>query len=137
MTAEDQVKYERTCTICEFMTSVADAMEFGGRLNQSLSDRVAALIEPVRQARDWAWHVGNLLIFSRPLPNDFHETLEITENRALEALPKFKALMDEACDEVVRAVQISKQYGDSTQSLKVVRFDMATNCALTRPNHQV
>ena len=75
MTAEDQVKYVRTCTICEFTTSVAYAIEFGGGLNQSLSDRVAALIEPVRESRDWAWRVGNLLIFSRPLPNEFHETL--------------------------------------------------------------
>ena len=99
-------------------------MEFGGGLNQNLSDRVEALIEPVREARDWTWHVGNLLIFSRPLPNGLHETLEITETRALEALPKFKALMDEACDGLVDAARKAKPSRDSTQRLRVVRLNV-------------
>ena len=86
MTAEDQAKYVHTCTMCELMTNAACAMELSGGLNQSLSDRVEALIEPVREARDWTWHVGDLLLLSRPLPNGLHETLEIMENRALEFL---------------------------------------------------
>ena len=107
MTAEDQAKYVRTCTMCEFMTSVASAMEMGGGLGQSLSDRVDEFIEPVREARDFVWHLGHLMTLSRPLPNSVHETLEITESRAVEALPRFKALMDEACDELVRSAQRS------------------------------
>ena len=118
MTAEDQAKYVRACTMCELMTNTASAMEFSGKLNQSLSDRVDEFIEPVREARDWLWHVGQLMILSRPLPNGLHETLESAENRALEALPKFKALMDEASDEPVHAAQRSKLYRDSTQRLK-------------------
>ena len=123
MTAEDQAKYVRTCTMCEFITNAASAMKFNGGLNQSLSDRMDEVIEPVREARDWIWHVGQLMILSRPLPNGLHETLESTENRALEALPKFKALMDEACDELVRAAQRSKAYRENTQRLKAVRLN--------------
>ncbi len=107
MTAEDQARYVRTCTICELMTNAASAMEISGGLNQSLSDRMDEFIEPVLGARDWLWHVGQLMILSRPLPNGLQETLESAENRALEALPKFKALMDVACDELVRAAQRS------------------------------
>ena len=124
MTAEDQLKYVRICTMCEFMTNAASAMEFSGGLNQNLSDRMDELIEPVREARDWIWHVGQLMILSRPLPNGLHETLESTEDRALEALPKFKALIDEACDELVRAAKRSKAYRDSTQRLKVARLNV-------------
>ena len=102
MTAEDQARYVRTCTMCEFMTYMASAMEHGGGLNQNLTSRVDAFIEPVREARDWMWHVGQLIILSRPLPSSLHETLEITESRALDALPKFKALIDEACEELAR-----------------------------------
>ena len=91
--------------MCEFMTNAASAMEFSGGLNQSLSDRMDEFIEPVREARDWLWHVGQLMILSQPLPNGLHDTLERTESRALEALPKFKALMDEACDELVHVAQ--------------------------------
>ena len=99
-------------------------MEFSGGLNQGLSDGMDEFIEPVREARDWIWHVGQLMILSRPLPNGLHEALESTETRALDALPKFKALMDEACDELVRAAQRSKAYGDSTQRLKVVGLNV-------------
>ena len=57
MTAEDRAKYVRTCTMCEFMTSLASAIQLSGGLNQSLSERMDELIEPVREARDWIWHL--------------------------------------------------------------------------------
>lgn len=103
MTAEDRAKYVRTCTMCEFMTSLASAIQLSGGLNQSLSERMDELIEPVREARDWIWHIGHMMVLSRPLPNGLHERLDLAERRAHEALPKFKGLMDEACDELRRA----------------------------------
>jgi len=84
---------------------VASAMEYSGGLNQSLRDRLEESIKPIREARDWMWDIGQMLILSRPLPSGLHEALEITERRALEALPGFKALIDEACDELVRAAR--------------------------------
>ena len=124
MTAEDQAKYVRTCRMCEFMTSAASAMEIGGGLDQSLSDRMYEVIEPVREARDWLSLVGQLMFLSRPLPSAFHETLEFMENCALQALPKFKALMDEACDGLVDAARKAKPSRDSTQRLRVVRLNV-------------
>ena len=124
MTTNDRAKYVRTCTMCEFMTGVASAMEFSGGLNQNLSDRVENIIEPVREARDWMWRVGQLMAFSRPLPSGFHETLERSEDRALEALPRFKALMDEACEELAHAAQGSTPEARGGQRPKLVRLDL-------------
>jgi hypothetical protein len=121
MTAEDQSTYVRALTLCEFMTNVAYAMEFSGGLNEGLSDRMEKSVEKVREARDWMWDIGQMMTLSRPLPNGLHEALEMTENRALETLPKFKALMDEACDELARAAQRSKPHRDSAARLRLVR----------------
>ena len=99
----------RTRTMCECMTNVVAAMEISGGLNQSLSDRMEEIIEPIRMARDLMWLAGQLMIHSRPLPNGFHEALELTEGCALEALPKFKALLDEACDELILAARKSRE----------------------------
>ena len=101
MTAEDRKKYVETCTICELMMGVASAMEIGGGLNQDLSDRIEENIAPIRAVRDLMRHAGSLMIQSRPLPIDFDETLEIAQRRVLEALPKFRGLLDEACDGLV------------------------------------
>jgi len=102
MTAEDQATYGRARSMCEFMANVASVMEYSGGLNQSLRDRIEESARPIREARDWMWRIGQLMIGSGPLPNGLHEALEITEKRVLEAFPRFKALIDEACDELVR-----------------------------------
>lgn len=121
MTAEDRKKYVETCTICEFMTSVVSAMEISGGLNQDLSDRIEENIAPIRAARDLMRHAGSLMIQSRPLPNDFDETLEITRRHVLEALPKFRALLDEACDGLVPTSRRVETYRDDTRRLRVCR----------------
>ena len=119
MTADDQAKYVRTCAMYEFMTCAASAVEFGGRLNQSLSDRMNEFIEPVREARDWLRHIGQLMILSRPLPNGLQDMLETMENRALEALPNFKALMDEAFGDLSCVEHNNECYID-----RIKRFDV-------------
>lgn len=103
MTADDQSRYGRVRSMCEFMTNVASAMEYSGGLSQVLKGRLEESIKPVREAREWIWDIGQTMILSLPLPAGLHEALEITETRALEALPKLKAAMDEACDELSRA----------------------------------
>ena len=103
MTPEDQAKYGRVRTMCEFVTSVASVIEYSGALDEDLTTRMEKSLGPVREARDWMWRIGQLMAFSRPLPNGLHEGLEATETCAREALPKFRALMGEACDEMVRA----------------------------------
>ena len=40
---------------------------------------------------------------TRPLPADFDVSLDAAEARALDALPKLKALIDETCDQRVIA----------------------------------
>ena len=105
MTAEDRAKYGQTRTLCEFMTNIAYAMETSGGLDQGLSDRMDAVVEPIRMARDWMWFSGQLMSQSKPLPSDFHQTLEVAEGRALEALPKLRALIDEACEALALAAQ--------------------------------
>jgi hypothetical protein len=97
------VRYGVTCTLCEFVTGVAYAMEVSGGLDESLSDRMDELVEPVRSARDWLWHVGELMSQMRPLPSDFDHGLVCAEERARDALPKLKTLIGEACDTLARA----------------------------------
>ena len=45
----DKEKYRRACSLIEFLTQTAGAMEVAGELHESLSDRVYELI--VRYAR--------------------------------------------------------------------------------------
>jgi hypothetical protein len=78
-------------------------MEVSGGLNDGMSDRVDVLIEPIRWARDWLWAVGKLMSETRPLPADFDVSLDAAEARALDALPKLKALIDETCDQLAIA----------------------------------
>lgn len=54
----------------------------------------------IRSARDWLWAVGKLMSETRPLPADFDVSLDAAEARALDALPKLKALIDEACEQL-------------------------------------
>ncbi len=91
-------RYGATCTLCEFVTGLAYAMEASGGLNDGLSDRMDEVVEPVRSARDWLWHVGQLMSQTRTLPSDFDRNLDVAEERALDALPKLKALIGEVCD---------------------------------------
>jgi len=111
MSPDDKSAYVRALTLCEFMTNVAYAMEFSGGMDEGLSDRLEQSVEKVREARDWMWDIGQMMTRSRPMPHGLHEALEITEIRALEALPKFRALMDEACEELARAGRRSKPHG--------------------------
>jgi hypothetical protein len=98
---DNHILYERygtTRTLCEFVTNIAYAMEASGGLNDGLSDRMDELVAPVRSARDWLWHVGQLMTQMKPLPSDFGNGLDRAEARALDALPKLKILIAEACD---------------------------------------
>jgi hypothetical protein len=120
LTAEVRASYVRACTMCEFMTSVASAMELSGGLNESLSDRMDDFIEPVRRARDWMRQVGQLMVRSLPLPNRLREALEVAEYRALDSLSEFKALVDEACDDLAGGAQRPKADRDAARRSKVV-----------------
>ncbi|MGO9418528.1 hypothetical protein [Roseiarcus sp.] len=103
---DNHILYERygtTRTLCEFVTDIAYAMEASGGLNDGLSDRMDELVAPVRSARDWLWHVGQLMTQMKPLPSDFGNGLDRAEERALDALPKLKALIGEACDTLAEA----------------------------------
>jgi len=102
MTAEDQETYGKARSMCEFMANVATIMEYSGGLNESLRCRVEESVRPVREARDRVWRIGQV-IGSEALPIGLHEALEITERRVREAFPGFRALMDEACDQLLRA----------------------------------
>ncbi len=91
-------RYGATRTLCEFVTGLAYAMEVSGGLNDRLSDRMDEVVAPVRSARDWLWHVGDLMSQTKPLPSDFDRGLDSAEARARDALPMLKALVGEACD---------------------------------------
>jgi hypothetical protein len=119
LTDEERARYVRACTMCEFMTSVASAMESSGAQNESLSDRMDDFIEPVRAARDWMRHIGQAMVCSEPLPNRVREALEIAEHCALDALPEFKALIDEACEGLAGGVARLKPSRDGAR-LKIV-----------------
>ncbi len=98
---EHYARFGATCTLCEFVTGLAYAMEASGGLDESLSDRMDEVVAPVRSARDWLWHVGQLMSQTRPLPTDFDRGVVSAEERALEALPRLKELIDEACDSLI------------------------------------
>ena len=91
-------QYGATRTLCEFVTGLAYAMEASGGLDDSLSDRMDEVVAPVRLARDWLWHVGDLMTRAKPLPSDLARGLDSAETRARSALPKLKDLICEACD---------------------------------------
>ena len=121
MTPEDRTKYGRVRTMCELVTSVATVMETSGALDEGLTARMERSLGPVREAREWMWPIGQLMAYSPPLPRGVHEGLETTEACALDALPKFKALMDEACDELIRTSRAPKRPGGrSAPRLKLV-----------------
>jgi hypothetical protein len=97
---QESTKYRSAVTLCEFLTGVAYVMEASGALNDGMSDRVEELMEPIRPARDWLWAVGKLITEAKPLPANFDVSLDAAEVRALDALPKLKALIGEACDQL-------------------------------------
>jgi len=96
-------RYGSACTLCEFVTGLAYAMEASGGLDDLMSDRMDEVVAPVRNARDWLWHVGQLMSHMKPLPSDFDDGLDRAEERALHALPKLRDLIGEACDAFVDA----------------------------------
>ena len=104
-------RYGATRTLCEFVTGLAYAMEVSGGLNDRLSDRMDEVVAPVRSARDWLWHVGDLMSQTKPLPSDFVRGLASAEARALDALPKLKILISEACDSLadIKAPAVSAE----------------------------
>ena len=94
--ADDKEKYRRTCTLIEFLTQIAGAMEMAGELHESLSDRVDELIDPIRKDREWLRFAGSFIIRGHPLPGDFDDILEAVEVRAFEAAPKLRLMVLEA-----------------------------------------
>lgn len=96
-------RYGTTRTMCEFVIDIAYAMEASGGMTDGLSDRMEELVAPVRAARDWLWHVGQLMTHMKPLPSDFGISLDRAEARAHAALPKLKILIAEACDALAGA----------------------------------
>ena len=119
LTGADRARYVRTCMMCEFMTSVASAAELSGGLNESLSDRMYDLIEPVRAARDWMQHIGRSMVRSEPLPSRVGEALEIAEYRVLDALPELKALIDEACEDLAGGAERPRPARDGVRPKSV------------------
>jgi hypothetical protein len=108
--SDDTVVYARygtTRTLCEFVTGLAYAMEASGGLDDVLSDRMDEVVAPVRSARDWLWHVGDLMSRTKPLPSDLIGGLDCAEVRALDALPKLKMLIGEACDALADSRPVS------------------------------
>ena len=120
---QDSAKYGSACTLCEFLTGIAYVMEASGVLNDEMSDRVDELIEPIRSARDWLWAVGKLMSETRPLPADFDVSLDAAGVRALDALPKLKALIDEACEQLAETSRDSvEQRACARRAVALLRF---------------
>ena len=92
----DKEKYRRTCTLIEFLTQTAGAMEVAGELYERLSDRVDELIDPIRKDREWLRFAGSFIVRSGPLPDDFDDKLDAVEVRAFEAVPKLRLMVLEA-----------------------------------------
>src|SRR5208282_355850 len=94
--AHDREKYRRTCTLIEFLTQIAGAMEVAGELNERLSDRMDELIDPIRKDREWLRFAGSFIIRGSPLPGDFDDKLDAVEVRAFEVAPKLRLMVLEA-----------------------------------------
>ena len=95
-------RYGATRTLCEFVTGFAYAMEVSGGLDDGLSDRMDEVVAPVRSARDWLWHVGQLMSPDEAAAVRLRRRPGPAEARALDALPKLKVLIGEACDTLAR-----------------------------------
>jgi hypothetical protein len=91
-----RAKYRRACTLIEFLTQIAGAMEVAGELHESLSDRVDALIDPIRKDREWLRFDGSFIVRGGTLPDDFDDKLDAVEVRAFEAVPKLRLMVLEA-----------------------------------------
>ncbi len=98
----NQKKYGRTCTLIEFLTHVACAMEIAGELRENLSDRVDELIDPIRKDREWLQLAGSVIVRGGALPDDFDGRLDAVEVRAFEAAPKLRAMVLEAFESYIR-----------------------------------
>jgi hypothetical protein len=92
----DKERYRRTCTLIEFLSQIAGAMEIAGELHESLSDRVDELIDPIRKDREWLRFAGGFIVRGGPLPHDFDDYLHAVEVRAFEAAPKLRLMVLEA-----------------------------------------
>jgi len=103
--ADNQQKYGRTCSLIEFLTHVASAMEIAGELHENLSDRVDELIDPIRKDREWLKLAGSLIVRGVALPDDFDGQLDAVELRAFEAAPKLRAMVLEAFERHLRPPQ--------------------------------
>lgn len=91
--AHDKERYRRACTLIEFMTQIAGAMEVAGELRESLSDRIDELIDLIRKDREWLRFAGSFMIRGCPLPDDFDNKLDAVEVRAFEAAPKLRLMV--------------------------------------------
>ena len=102
-----QQRYGQTCSRNEFLTHIACAMEIAGELYENLSDRMDELIDPIRKDRDWLQITGYLIVKGRPLPKDFDGQLDEVDSRALEALPKLRAMVLEAFERHLRPLPLN------------------------------
>ena len=134
--------YGSTRTACEFLTGIAYAMEVSGGLNQEMSDRIDEVVRPVRSARDWLWYVGQLMGGTKPLPEDFDRGLEAAQSRALDALPKFKELIGEACDTLVMTTRALGPAGEGQRGRSFVppggagQTDLQATAGRCRPSRR-
>ena len=102
-------RYGQTCSRNEFLTHIACAMEIAGELHENLSDRMDELIDPIRKDRDWLQITGSFIVKDRPLPEDFDGRLDEVDSRALEALPKLRAMVLEAFERHLRPSPINQR----------------------------
>jgi hypothetical protein len=104
-----QERYGQTCSRNEFLTHIACAMEIAGELHENLSDRMDDLIDPIRQDRDWLQITGFFIVKGRSLPEDFDGRLDEVDSRALEALPKLRAMVLEAFERHLRPMPLDQR----------------------------
>jgi hypothetical protein len=84
------------------LTDIACAMEIAGELHENLSDRMDELIDPIRKDRDWLQITGSIIVRGRPVPDDFDGRVDEVDSRALQALPKLRAMVLEAFERHLR-----------------------------------
>src|SRR5271166_4985309 len=97
---QNKQKYGRTCTLIEFLTQIAGAIELAGELHENLSDRVDELIDPIRKDREWLRFAGKL---------------DAVEVRAFEAVPKLRLMVLEAFERHIRPSTLIKRQPQATE----------------------
>ena len=112
---QNKQKYGRTCTLIEFLTQIAGAIEIAGELHENLSDRVDELIDPIRKDREWLRFAGSFMVRGGPLPEDFDGKLDAVAVRAFEAVPKLRLMVLEAFERHIRPSTLIKRQPQATE----------------------